>query len=77
MRTHRVVAALGLLGLLFLHIDFWRVRRPRVYMDWMPEELVYRLVWVALAWLYLLYVCRFVWRPGSRIESVDSEEDLR
>jgi len=48
--------------LLLLHLDFWRAQRVVIYFGWMPEELLYRLGWILLAWLYLLFVCGWVWR---------------
>ena len=61
-RAHRLLAWGGFLGLLLLHLDFWRPQRVVVYMGWIPEELLYRCVWMLLAWAYLLYVCRVHWR---------------
>ncbi len=64
MRGKRVVAWLGFAALLALHLDFWRPQRPdevTLYFGWVPGELAWRLVWMALAWAYLLFVLRFVW----------------
>jgi hypothetical protein len=61
-RTHIALAWLGFVALLALHLDFWREREARIVLGWMPHELAYRLAWMALAWLYLAYVCKFVWR---------------
>ena len=60
-RTSVVIAWIGFGVLLVLHLDFWRTQRAEIYFGWMPEELLYRLCWIALAWLYLLFVCAFVW----------------
>jgi len=45
------------LALVFLHLDFWREQRVELDFGWMPEELAYRLAWMALAWLFLLCFC--------------------
>lgn len=60
--THRVIAVVGLAVLLALHHDFWRPQRPEILFGWIPEELAWRLGWMALALAYLLHFCRFVWR---------------
>ncbi|MEQ9321125.1 MAG: hypothetical protein RIF41_18320 [Polyangiaceae bacterium] len=61
-RGHRVVAWVGGLSLLALHLDFWRPQRAVLYAGWLPEELLYRIVWLGLAWLYMLYFTSRVWR---------------
>ena len=61
-----VLAWLGAGVLLVLHLDFWRPQRVRLVLGWMPEELAWRLAWMVLAWLYLLFVCARVWRDGER-----------
>lgn len=36
--------------------------------DWMcglPAELGFRLGWMLLAWIYLLWFCRHVWKTGE------------
>ena len=53
--------ALGL-GLFALHLDFWRSDAGRLVGGVLPEELVYRLVWMALAWGYLLWFCARIWQ---------------
>ena len=62
---HRIVAWAGFLLLIFLHLDFWREQSPTLYLGWLPEELAYRLAWMVLAWLYLMYFTRFVWREET------------
>ena len=32
---------------------------------WVPAELAWRLLWILLAWLYLLWFCAFAWRAGD------------
>ena len=68
MRVSRGVAALawlGALALLALHLDSWRPQRAVVYLGCLPEELAWRLVWMALATAYLVFFCRYVWRDGE------------
>lgn len=57
----RVVAWVGFLLLLVLHLDFWRPTRPVLYFGWIPEELLWRLGWMGLAFLYLVFFCNRVW----------------
>lgn len=59
----RTLVAWGLgLALVVLHLDFWRPARDVVYLGWIPEELALRLVWMALATLYVWWFCARVWR---------------
>jgi len=32
-----------------------------LWFGWLPEELAYRIVWVLLAWAYLVFFCTRVW----------------
>ncbi len=57
-----LLAWVGFLLLLVLHLDSWRAQRDVIYFGWMPEELAYRLAWMVLAWAYLLWFCSRVWR---------------
>jgi hypothetical protein len=52
----RWIAGSGFLFLIALHLDFWRPQRVVLYLGWIPEELVYRLCWVALVWVYLFFL---------------------
>ena len=61
----KILASVGLVVMLVLHIDFWRPHSATVYAGWIPEELAYRLVWFLLAWLYLLFFCARIWRGGD------------
>ena len=61
-RRDRVLAWLGLAVLLVLHLDSWRPQRAVLYFGWMPEEPLWRLGWMFLAWLYLLWFCARLWR---------------
>ncbi len=58
----RLIAWVGLLVLLVLHVDFWRSARPDLYFGWLPEELAYRMVWMVFAWLYLMFFTSRIWR---------------
>ena len=57
----RYLAIAGFLILLVLHLDFWGGDWSALAVGFMPGELVYRLGWVLLSWLYLLAFCRWVW----------------
>lgn len=57
----RVAWLFGLI-LLVLHLDFWRPQRAVLYFGFLPEELLYRIAWMVLAWLYLLFFCARIWR---------------
>lgn len=61
-RSDVAAAIAAALVLLALHLDFWRAGRPAVWFGWVPEELLWRLAWMGLAWLYLLWFCARVWR---------------
>lgn len=58
----RVLATVLGLALLLLHLDSWRTQEPRIWLGWIPEELLYRLVWMALASAYLVWFCARIWR---------------
>jgi hypothetical protein len=62
--AHRI-AWISAIVLLVLHLDFWRVQRPVLYWGWLPEELLYRMMWLGLAWVFLLFFCRFIWREDN------------
>ena len=55
----------GLL-LVILHTDFWRAGSVELRFGWLPDELLYRLVWMLLAWGYLLFFCARVWDDQER-----------
>jgi len=57
----QVIAWLGALVLLALHLHFWIDPGPDLWWNWLPIDLAYRIAWLVLAWLYLLFFCRFVW----------------
>ena len=65
MRRHRVAAWAGFLVLLALHLDFWRPQRAVLHFGWVPEELLWRLGWMALAWVYLIYISTFLWKGDA------------
>ena len=56
------IAAAGFLVLVLLHLDFWRPQRPRLLLGWLPEELAYRIAFIVLAWIYILWICQWIWR---------------
>ena len=58
----RIVAIVGVVVLLLLHLDVWRPLPAGPWFGWMPEELLFRLLWMLLAWAYLLWFVRFIWR---------------
>ena len=55
----------GLAALLVLHLDFWRPQRAVLWFGWVPEDLLYRLGWMLLAWAYLMYICARAWTGGA------------
>ncbi|MFT5050771.1 MAG: hypothetical protein ACI8QZ_002174 [Chlamydiales bacterium] len=61
-RAHSRLAILFALLLVATHLDFWRPQRPLLVFGWLPEELLWRLCWMAAAFLYLVYFCKYVWR---------------
>jgi len=62
-RPVRTIAAwAGFLLLLVLHVDSWRTQRPHLWFGWIPDELAWRLAWMALATGYLFFFCSWVWR---------------
>lgn len=70
-RALRTAAWVGVAALMLLHLDFWRSQRAALWFGWMPEELLYRLLWMFLAWLYLLFFCARIWRK-EETEGVES-----
>ena len=53
MNTRRTAVTIaswaGFLLLVVLHVDWWRPQRAEPWFGWMPEELAWRLGWMALA----------------------------
>ena len=64
-KNARWIAWISAVVLLVLHLDFWRVQRPVLYWGWLPEELLYRMTWLGLAWVFLLFFCRYIWREDD------------
>ncbi len=56
------IAWISLIVLIALHLDFWRPQRAVLYFGWLPEDVAYRLGWMFLAWLFLLFFTRYVWK---------------
>lgn len=63
---HRLIAWAGLILLLVLHLDFWRPQRAVLYFGWLPEDMAWRLAWMVLAWIYLVYFTLKVWPEEPR-----------
>lgn len=57
----RLVAWVGFLLLLALHLDSWRAPSERLWFGWVPAELAWRLAWMGLAFAYLVFFCARVW----------------
>ena len=57
----RTIAWVGFLALLLLHLDFWRGGELVLHFGWLPGELLYRVVWLLLAWIYLLFFGARIW----------------
>ena len=53
-------------ALVALHLAPWRPP-AELWFDWLPAELVWRLGWTLLAWLWLLWFCGRVWRAEPRV----------
>jgi hypothetical protein len=65
VKIERALAWVAGLGLLALHLDFWRPKRAVLWLDFVPEELLYRLAWVGLAYGFLLWISFRIWRPRA------------
>lgn len=59
------IAWLGFVVLVLLHLDFWRAQRVQLVGGWVPEELAYRFVWMALAFVYMVFLCGRFWRGND------------
>ena len=55
------IAAVGFVVLVVLHLDFWRPQSGQLLLGWLPVELAYRIAYVILAWIYMLWICSRVW----------------
>jgi hypothetical protein len=64
-RTALWIAWVVCLALTLLHLDFWRPQRVVLWLGWIPEELSYRLLYVLVAWLFMVFVCVCVWREDG------------
>lgn len=66
-RTAATCSVLLLTALHFAgHLPWLRARAAETLGElrpggWMPPELTWRLLWMGLAWLWLVAVCRWVW----------------
>lgn len=70
----QLIAWGGLLALVVLHLDFWRGPRPGTVFGWLPEDMAYRLAWMAAAAIYLLYFTYRVW-DGDEAEDQAGDGD--
>ena len=61
----RLVAWIAFAALVVLHLDFWRGPRPGLVFGWLPEDMAYRLLWMAGAFAYLLFFTARVWGDES------------
>ena len=62
----RLLCAWGLaLVLLLLHLGSWNPVAGAAWIEPLPAELVWRLIWMALALAYLLWFTLCVWREES------------
>ncbi len=61
----RLLALLAVLVLIVLHNDVWN-REPQLepVLGWMPADMVYRVVWVAVGAVVLWWVLRVAWRDA-------------
>ena len=59
------IALAWVLGLVLvaLHLDFWRPKRNVLWFGFLPEELAWRLGWLALSVSYVIWLSVAVWRP--------------
>ena len=57
----RIIAWAGLALLLIFHLDFWRPQKAELVFGWMPHDMAYRLLWMVVAWLYLMFFTARVW----------------
>jgi hypothetical protein len=60
-RAAQHLSVLCLIGLLVTHVDPWRPQRAEVWFGWLPEELLWRLLWMLAAWAFVAWFTRAVW----------------
>lgn len=60
-RTHVAISLCWALLLVATHLDFWRPQRPVLWFGWLPEELLWRLCWMAFAFLFIVHFTARVW----------------
>ena len=60
--TRLLLAWIGGITLTVLHLAPGFEPRPRLVLGLLPEELAYRLGWLALAFAYLVWFTACVWR---------------
>lgn len=55
------IAWVGFAALVILHFDFWRPQHVQLHGGFFPGEIGYRLLWMAAAWGFLLFICSHLW----------------
>ncbi len=58
-----LLAGLGLVALVAAHL--YRTTSTELVLGWMPVELAYRLVWMIMAWVFLLFFTARIWGEGE------------
>ncbi|MHC4948555.1 MAG: hypothetical protein ACYTG1_09865 [Planctomycetota bacterium] len=64
-RTALWIAWIAGLVLVALHLDYYRAGDGPLRWGWVPDELAWRVGSIGLAWAYILFVCRYVWREDD------------
>lgn len=64
-RTAIRAAALAVVVLSILHVDFWRPSTGALWLGCVPEDLAYRIAWMIAAWGVMLFITAFVWRAEA------------
>lgn len=62
-RARTALAWAGALTLVALHVMPWHP--AGLVAGWLPAELAWRLAWMGLALVYLLWFCGVVWRDEA------------
>ncbi len=65
---HRWIAWAGFFLLFGSHVAYFPAQSTELMFGWMPVDLVYRLVWMVLAWLYLMHFTAKVWGPDGEVD---------
>jgi len=62
-RRRWLLAGLGLIALVAAHL--YRTTSTELVLGWIPMELAYRLVWMVMAWVFLLFFTAQIWGDGE------------